>query len=684
MIELACADLVRRWRRGQRVPVEVYLSQSPSLQGDDEAVLDLVDCERALRQDRGEEPGLEEYLGRFPALGPELRRLFMLERVVEDEPTGPGTTLDDPDEGSRSTLQPGAITAEAVAPPSIPGYAIEGELGRGGMGVVYKARQLGLDRTVAVKMILGSAPAVAAAGERFRAEAQAIARLHHPNVVQVHAVGEHDGRAYLVMEFVDGGGLAGRLDGSPWQPHRAAGLVEVLAGGIAAAHRVGVVHRDLKPSNILLADDGAPKIADFGLAKLMDSDSELTRTGALLGSPMYMAPEQAMEQGGAVGPPADIHALGVILYELLTGRPPYRGATITQTLEQVRSSEPVLPSRLVPHLPRDVETICLKCLEKDPERRYGDAGQLADDLRRYLDGRPILARPTGRLERAARWARRRPVVAGLIGALAAAVISLAGLGLWSYAAIRSALDRSRQNERLATQEGDRARALAISESHARRVSQEQSASLALDHGIALAESGHVGRGLLWMAHSLRLAHADAVDFRRTARANVAAWAAAAPLPARRVLAPHAGRIMSVVLDLARDLVATVDDENVVRVWRSSDARPVGPPLPHDSKVTGLLLGPDGRSLLTVEWDGQRTAKVHLRDLPSCRPRAPRWWSSSRRPTIALPNSGPTAAPCSSATCRASSSIRPTTSARSAGRWSPRTGSPGPSSAPMAG
>ena len=304
------------------------------------------------------------------------------------------------------------------------------------MGIVYKARQLGLDRTVAVKMILGSAPAVAAAGERFRAEAQAIARLHHPNVVQVHAVGEHDGRAYLVMEFVAGGGLAGRLDGSPWQPHRAAGLVEVLAGGIAAAHRVGVVHRDLKPSNILLADDGAPKIADFGLAKLMDSDSELTRTGALLGSPMYMAPEQAMEQGGAVGPPADIHALGVILYELLTGRPPYRGATITQTLEQVRSSEPVLPSRLVPHLPRDVETICLKCLEKDPERRYGDAGQLADDLRRYLDGRPILARPTGRLERAARWARRRPVVAGLIGALAAAVISLAGLGLWSYAAIR--------------------------------------------------------------------------------------------------------------------------------------------------------------------------------------------------------------------------------------------------------
>ena len=475
-------------------------------------------------------------------------------------------------------------------------------------------------------MILGSAPAIAPAGERFRAEAQAIARLHHPNVVQVHAVGEHDGRAYLVMEFVDGGGLAGRLDGSPWQPIRAAGLVEVLAGGIAAAHRVGVVHRDLKPSNILLAgDDGAPKIADFGLAKLMDSDSELTRTGALLGSPMYMAPEQATEQGGVVGPPADIHALGVILYELLTGRPPYRGATITQTLEQVRSSEPVLPSRLVPHLPRDVETICLKCLEKDPERRYGDAGQLADDLRRYLDGRPILARPAGRLERAARWARRRPVVAGLIGALAAAVISLAGLGLWSYAAIRSALDLSRQNERLATEEGDRARTLAISESHARRVSQEQSASLALDHGIALAESGHVGRGLLWMAHSLRLAHADAVDFRRTARANLAAWAVAAPLPARRVLAPHAGRIMSVALDPARDLVATADDENVVRVWRFADARPVGPPLPHDSKVTGLLLGPDGRSLLTVEWDGQRTAKVHLRDLPSGRPRGARWW-----------------------------------------------------------
>ncbi len=275
--------------------------------------------------------------------------------------------------------------------PSIPGYEILGVLGRGGMGVVYKARHLRLQRLVALKVILAGGHASDAELARFRTEAEAVARLRHPNVVAIYDVGEYDGRPYLALEYVAGGSLAARVGDTPLPPAEAAALVRTLAGAVQAAHDAKVVHRDLKPANVLLAEDGAPKITDFGLAKKLD-DAGQTATGAVVGTPSYMAPEQAGGKAKEAGPAADVWALGAVLYKLLTGRPPFQAATTMDTLVQVLADEPVPPRRLNPAVPRDLETVCLKCLEKDPPRRYGSAEALGADLERYLAGEPVQAR----------------------------------------------------------------------------------------------------------------------------------------------------------------------------------------------------------------------------------------------------------------------------------------------------
>jgi eukaryotic-like serine/threonine-protein kinase len=308
---------------------------------------------------------------------------------------------------------------------TIPGYEVLEELGRGGMGVVYRARHVALDRVVALKMVLLGAHARAKDLERFRAEAQAVARFQHPNIVQVYEVGEADGLPYFSLEFVPGGSLSRKIARDPQDPRYAATVVEALARAMQYAHERGVVHRDLKPSNVLLAGDGTPKVTDFGLAKRADDDSGRTQTGQVLGTPSYMAPEQAGGQSNKVGPATDVYALGATLYDLLTGRPPFSGSSVLDTLEMVRTREPVPPGSLTGRLPRDLETITLKCLQKDPARRYESAGALADDLRRFLDGRPILARPVGPGERAWRWAKRNPWVAGLGSAVALLLVTVA-------------------------------------------------------------------------------------------------------------------------------------------------------------------------------------------------------------------------------------------------------------------
>jgi hypothetical protein len=326
------------------------------------------------------------------------------------------------------------------------------------MGVVYRARQAGLNRIVALKMVLASAHAGPDDLARFRSEAEAVARLQHPNIVQIYEVGEQDGCPFFSLEFVDGGTLAQKLQGRPLPPRPAAQLAETLARAVQHAHGHGVIHRDLKPANVLLARsdsshgvalDGRPdavehyepKITDFGLAKSVadlegprrepaadpadgpggaapPSPLPVTRSGVILGTPSYMAPEQAGGKSGTVGPACDVYALGAILYELLTGRPPFGAATPLDTVMQVVAEEAVPPRRLAPGVPRDLETICLKCLEKEPAKRYGSAGELADDLERYLAGEPIVARPLGPASRLLRWAGRQPALATTLVALA--------------------------------------------------------------------------------------------------------------------------------------------------------------------------------------------------------------------------------------------------------------------------
>jgi serine/threonine protein kinase len=276
--------------------------------------------------------------------------------------------------------------------PTVAGYEIGDLLGRGGMGVVYKARQTALHRNVALKIVISGASASAEERARFRTEAEAVARLQHANIVQIYEIGEQAGCPYLALEYVGGGSLAQQLDGKPMPPRRAAQLVLDLARAVQHAHEHGIVRRDLKPANVLLTESGVAKIADFGLAKLLDADQSQTQTGAVLGSPSYMAPEQAEGKVRAIGPATDVYALGAVLYELLTGRPPFVGVSLLETLEQVRFHDAVSPQTLQPMVSADLATICLKCLEKRPTQRYASAAALAEDLERYLQGEPIAAR----------------------------------------------------------------------------------------------------------------------------------------------------------------------------------------------------------------------------------------------------------------------------------------------------
>lgn len=314
--------------------------------------------------------------------------------------------------------------------PEIPGYEIHSVIGTGGMGVVYRARHHKLDRWVAIKMVLLGAYASREEMECLLREAQNVAALRHPNIVQVYDVAEHDGFPYYAMELLEGGDLAQTIQGQPRAARDAADLIRVLAGAVHAAHLGSIVHRDLKPGNILLGSDETPKIGDFSLASRLEHESTIVTHMRQWGSPSYMAPEQAAGHSNAIQPAIDIYALGAILYELLTGRPPFKAESSTETRRQVITEEPVPPSRLNSRVPHDLETICLKCLQKDPARRYKTAADLADDLERFTRGEPIHARPVGAIERTVKWCRRRP---STTLAIAVSVVAMAGAtagGIW--------------------------------------------------------------------------------------------------------------------------------------------------------------------------------------------------------------------------------------------------------------
>jgi WD40 repeat protein len=380
---------------------------------------------------------------------------------LKHHPPSSGRTVSPDQEGKDSTQRsPGAtgLVSATPVPPVIEGYEILDEVGRGGMGVVYRARQMGLNRLVALKMILAGKHAGPKDLARFRQEAEAAARLRHPNIVQIYDVGESGGNPYFALELMEDGSLVQRLRGDPQPLLPAVRLIETVARAIHFAHQLGVIHRDLKPANILLqarsSERGAgnseeppvPKITDFGLAKRLDEQSSKTQSGEIVGTPCYMAPEQAAGKKDRVGAATDVYALGAILYELFTGRPPFKGATALDTVLQVVHEEPVRPRYLRPDLPRDLETICLKCLTKEPGRRYATADALADDLYRFRKGKPILARPVSLPERAWKWAKQRPVPAALLlGILLVSWLGFAGV-TWQWREANLARDAALAEE----------------------------------------------------------------------------------------------------------------------------------------------------------------------------------------------------------------------------------------------
>ena len=578
LVKILRVDQRERWLSGQPCWVESYLRRFPPVRTDSENTFDLIYSELLLRLELGQDPDLSEYEIRFPEYANRMRLQLELHRALDGEtsddlvePASPAETESlhvDKNDGVNGP----ATKRSQGSGQSVPGYEIQRELGRGGMGVVYLAKQTSLNRLVALKvMLLPGNYANAEQTARFQSEAEAAARLQHANIVEIHEIGERAGILYFSMDFVDGGSLAQSIKTRAWAPGDCARIVATLAEAMHYAHQQGVIHRDLKPANVLLTRDGVPKITDFGLAKQCDDERDQTLSGTILGTPSYMAPEQATGMVHEIGPATDVHALGAILYELLTGKPPFQAGTSLVTLRQVIEEEPVRPTKVQRSIPRDLEIICLKCLEKSPTRRYSSARELADDLKRFLDGQPIQAQKTALPRRIWTWCRRKPALAI---ASCLATLLLGSLGLVFY--LGTVLNRGQQH----TQESNK------------------NAVATFERGMALCERGDVSRGMLFLAEGLEVAtQARMPDLARAIRLNLSGWSC--KLHPLKALLETRGPVQSVAFSPDGRFVLTGSEDGNVQCWDAADGTPVGSPIPHESAVTHVAFSPDGRRFATA-------------------------------------------------------------------------------------
>jgi WD40 repeat protein/serine/threonine protein kinase len=511
-------------------------------------------------------------------------------------------------------------------------YELLEEIARGGMGVVYKARQVRLNRIVAIKMILAGQLASRDDVQRFYAEAEAAANLQHPHIVAIHEVGELDGQHYFSMDFVEGKSLSALVRDGPMPIETAARYVQAIAEAIQYAHQHGILHRDLKPSNVLLDEFEQPRVTDFGLAKRIEGGSELTASGTVVGTPSYMPPEQAAAERGAIGPASDVYSLGAVLYELVTGRPPFQAATSLDTLLQVLDTEPVSPRLLNRKVDRDLETICLKCLQKDPRQRYPSAQALADDLKRHALNQPILARPVGQFGRLWRWCRRNPAVAGLLTTIAILLIAVA---------IASILTATRERSlRTAADVAKREAQLNADESRHRLVRQY------VANGVRLMDKKDLLGSLPWFVEALELEKDDPTR-EEIHRYRIAAVIAQCPKPVnvwfhtapvldadfspdgRRVITAsadhtaevwdtdtgkptsstirHEGRIVRASFNPDGTCVVTASDDGTAQIWDCGTGQRRGPPLKHNGPVRHAAFSPDGQSVVTASAD--KTVRV---------------------------------------------------------------------------
>jgi len=643
-LRAACARLDRQLRAGADERAERLFAEWPALAAKVDAALELIYTEFVIREELGQQPRCADFLARFPQWRSGLEEQFRVHELLRD-----GGTI------------PYAVPVPAAAEPveaAVGAYELLEKIAQGSMAVVWKARQRGLNRVVALKMVLPGVQAGRVEHARLRTEAEAVARLQHPNIVQIFEVGEwHGGEGglpvpFFSLEFVPGGSLDRKLAGTPRSASYAAELVQTLARAIHYAHQQGIVHRDLKPANVLLTPDGTPKITDFGLAKLLDRVSaHSTESGHIFGTPSYMAPEQADGSARQIGPAADVYALGAILYEVLTGRPPFRAETLLTTLRQVVNDDPAPPDVLQTNVPRDLATVCLKCLNKDPRRRYADAGALADDLGRYLAGEPILARPISLWRRGWKWARRRPSAAALVAVLGATA-ALLFLGNFWYTGLLQNETRKAQRAAadLEVQEGQAqaaARLARASEAEALRQAdlyrQQLEASRRSLYTIQLAQVEATWR--TDSAHALELLEdrqscpPDLRDFawhlyhhlcqqdRIIARAHpfeartfaysadgrllasvglregtVKLWDAATLTPRGTLRTP--GREVT-LLAFAPDshLLATAGDDRLIRVWNIETGRERVILRGHTGAVTAMHFAANGKTLVSASNDG---------------------------------------------------------------------------------